>query len=69
MPLISRLKERREKLQAQLDRWIARGFRGGGKGTSNDATSKETADKVSEIADLSRTIAEQETKKKDVEGP
>ncbi len=65
MPLISRLKERREKLQAQLDRWIARGFQGGGKGASNDATPKETADKVSEIADLSRAIADREAKKKD----
>jgi hypothetical protein len=65
MPIISRLKERRDKLQAQLDRWIARGFRGGGEGASADATSKETAEKVSEVADLSRAIAEQEAKKND----
>ena len=62
--IISRLKERREKLQAQLDRWIVRGFRGGGTGASDDATSKETASKGWEVADLSRAIAEQEAKKK-----
>jgi hypothetical protein len=48
MSLIDRLKERRDKLQRQLDRWIARGFRGGGKTPSEDLTAKETAKKVSE---------------------
>ena len=65
MPLIARLKERRDKIQAQLDRWIARGFKGGGEGPSDDATQKETAGKVSEVADLNRAIAEQEAKKRD----
>jgi hypothetical protein len=60
MSLIDRLKERRDKLQRQLDRWIARGFRGGGKTPSEDLTSKETAKKVSEVADLNRIIAERE---------
>jgi hypothetical protein len=65
MDLIDGLKRRRAKLQQQLDRWIARGFRGGGTTPSDDATSKDTAKKVSEVADLSRSIAEQE-KKRDV---
>jgi hypothetical protein len=64
VPLIARLKERRDKVQAQLDRWIARGFRGGGEDASVDATQKETAGKVSEVADLNRAIAEQEAKKR-----
>ena len=65
MPLIARLKERRDKIQAQLDRWISRGFKGGGDGPSGDATQKETAGKVSEVAGLNRAIAEQEAKKRD----
>jgi hypothetical protein len=60
MSLIDRLRERRDNLQRQLDRWIARGFRGGGKTPSDDATPKETAKKVSEVADLNRIIAERE---------
>ena len=64
VPLIARLKERRDKIQAQLDRWISRGFRGGREGPG-DATQKETAGKVSEVADLNRAIAEQEAKKRD----
>jgi hypothetical protein len=63
--LIDRLKARRDKIQAQLDRWVARGFRGGGTGTSLNATQKETAEKVAEVADLNRTIAEQEKKDHD----
>jgi hypothetical protein len=59
MSLIDRLRERRDKLQRQLDRWIARGFQGG-KTPSEDLTSKETAKKVSEVADLTRIIAERE---------
>lgn len=65
MPLLARLKERRDIIQGRLDRWIARGFRGGGEGASADATQKETAGRVSEVADLSRAIAEQEAKKRD----
>ncbi len=65
MPLIARLKERRDKIQAQLDRWISRGFKGGGAGASSDSTQKETAERVSEVADLNRAIAEQEAKKRD----
>ena len=65
VPLIARLKERRDKIQAQLDRWISRGFKGGGEGRSGDATQKETAGKVSEVAGLNRAIAEQEAKKRD----
>lgn len=65
MPLIARLKERRDKIQAQLDRWISRGFKGGGEGASTDATQKETAGKVSEVANLNRAIAEEEAKKRD----
>ena len=65
MPLIARLKERRDEIQAQLDRWISRGFKGGGDGPSGDATQKETAGKVSEVAGLNRAIAEQEAKKRD----
>jgi hypothetical protein len=65
VPLITRLKQRRDKIQAQLDRWISRGFKGGGEGAYADATEKETAGKVSEVADLNRAIAEEETKKRD----
>jgi hypothetical protein len=65
VPLLARLKERRDKIQRQLDRWIARGFRGGGEGASVDATPKETAGKVSEVADLNRAIAEQEKTDRD----
>jgi hypothetical protein len=63
MPLIERLKERRDKIQAKLDRWIARGFKGGGEGASPDSTQAETADRVSEVADLGRAIAEEEKKR------
>ena len=63
VPLIARLKERRDRIQAQLDRWISRGFKGGGEGPG-EATQKETAGKVSEVADLNRAIAEQEAKKR-----
>ena len=59
------MKERRDKIQGQLDRWIARGFRGGGEGTSADATQKETAGRISEVADLNRAIAEEEAKRRD----
>jgi hypothetical protein len=52
MALIDRLKRRRDKIQQQLDRWIDRGFRGGGTIPSEDATAKGTAKKVSEVADL-----------------
>ena len=69
MALMDRLKQRRDKLQQQLDRWIARGFRGGGLPSDGavaaDPTSKETAKKVSEVADLNRIIAERETKDRD----
>lgn len=65
MPLIARLKLRRDKIQAQLDRWISRGFKGGGEGPSGDASQKETAGKVSEVANLNRAIAEEEAKKRD----
>ena len=61
MPLIARMKERRDRIQAQLDRWISRGFKGGG--DAGDATRKETAEKVSEVAELNRAIAEQEKKR------
>lgn len=61
MTLIDRLKQRRDRLQRQLDRWIARGFRGNGTGSA-DATQKETARKVSDVADLNRMIAEKEAK-------
>ena len=47
------------------DRWISRGFKGGGEGASRDPTQKETAVKVSEVADLNRAIAEEEAKKRD----
>jgi hypothetical protein len=60
MSIIDRLKERRAKLQQQLDRWIARGFRGGGTNPNDDATPTETAKKVSEVADLNRMIAERD---------
>jgi hypothetical protein len=53
MPLLARLKERRDQIQAQLDRWISRGFRGGGKNAPH-ATEKQTAERVSEVADLNR---------------
>jgi hypothetical protein len=65
LPLLARLKERRDQIQRQLDRWIAHGFRGGGEGASVDATRKETAGKVSEVADLNRAIAKQEAKDRD----
>ena len=65
VPIIARLKERRDKIQAQLDRWISRGFKGGGEGASGDATQKETAAKVSEVADLNRAIADHEATKRD----
>ena len=65
MPLITRLKERRDKIQGQLDRWIKRGFRGGGDVASNDATQQETADKVAEVADLHQQIAEEKAKDRD----
>ena len=64
VPLIARLKARRDKIQAQLDRWISRGFKGGGEGASADATQQETAGKVSQAAHLNRAIAE-EAKKRD----
>jgi hypothetical protein len=48
-----------------LDRWISRGFKGGGEGASGDATQEETASRVSEVADLNRAIAEHEAKKRD----
>lgn len=62
MGLIERLKRRRDKLQQQLDQWVSHGFRGGGEGPSGDATPKETANKVSEVADLNRIIADQKAK-------
>lgn len=65
VPLIARLKERRDRIQAQLDRWISRGFKGGGEGATADATQKETAGQVSEVANLNRAIAEEEAKKRD----
>lgn len=65
MSLIDRLQKRRDKLQEQLDLWIVRGFRGGGRDASVDATSKETADKVSEVAGLNRAIADRMAKDKD----
>jgi hypothetical protein len=65
VPLLARLKERRDKIQAQLDRWISRGFKGGGEGASGDATQKETAEKVSAVANLNRAIAEHEARKRD----
>ena len=64
MPLLARLKEQRDKIQAQLDRWVSRGFRGGGI-DAPDATRKETARKVSEVAELNRTIAKEEAKERD----
>ena len=60
--LIERLKQNRDRLQKQLNEWIARGFRGGGKTSSEDATREATASKVGEVADLDRQIAEQEAK-------
>ena len=65
MPIISRLKERRDKIQEQLDRWIRRGFQGGGTGASLDATQQETADKVAEVADLHQQIADEKAKVRD----
>lgn len=65
MALIDRLRERRDRIQAQLDRWVARGFRGGGKASSDDATQKETAQKVADVAELHRIIAEQGAKNQD----
>ena len=64
MPMLARLKERRDKIQAQLDRWISRGFRGGGTDAPN-ATQEETAAKVSEVADLNRAIAKEQAKDRD----
>ncbi len=61
MKAIERLRARRDQLQAQLDRWIARGFRGGGK-IASDATRQETADKVAEVAKLNAQIAEQKAR-------
>src|SRR4029079_4759573 len=61
MPLLGRLRERRDTVQAKLDRWISRGFRGGGKDAPN-ATAKETAERVSEVADLNRAIAKEQAK-------
>ncbi len=61
MPLLARLKERRDQVQAQLDRWISLGFRGGGSGPAN-ATQRETAAKVSEVAELNKAIAEEQAK-------
>lgn len=61
MKTIERLRARRDKLQDQLNRWIARGFRGGGE-TAPDATTQETADKVAEVAKLNTQIAEQKAK-------
>jgi hypothetical protein len=66
LELIERLRRRRDRLQQQLDRWISRGFRGGGKNSSDDATPHETANKVSEVADLNRLIAEQKTKDREI---
>ncbi len=65
MPLIDRLRIRRDKVQAQLDRWIKRGFSGGGKGASDDATQQETANKVAEVAELHQQIAEEKAKDRD----
>ena len=65
VPIITRLKQRRDAIQKQLDQWIGRGFRGGGTGHSDDASQKETAQKVADVADLSRTIAREEAKKSD----
>jgi hypothetical protein len=64
MPLLDQLKARRDQVQAQLDRWISRGFRGGGKNAPN-ATAKETAGRVSEVADLNRAIAKERAKERD----
>jgi hypothetical protein len=66
MPLIGRLRARRDQIQEQLDRWIKRGFRGGGTGTSHDATQQETADKVAEVADLHQQIAAEKAKNREV---
>ena len=64
MKAIERLRARRDKLQSQLDQWIARGFRGGGK-VLPDATRQETADKVAEVANLNTRIAEQKAEDRD----
>jgi hypothetical protein len=56
MTLIQSLRTRRDKIQGQLDRWIARGFKG--KTPSQDPTPKETAGKVAEVADIHHKIAE-----------
>ena len=64
MKFVERLKARRNKMQGQLDRWIARGFRGGGKDVP-DATRQETADKVAEVANLNARIAEEEARDRD----
>ena len=65
MPLIKQLMARRDAIQAQLDRWIKLGFRGGGKDASKDATQQETADKVTEVSELNQKIAEQRAKDRD----
>jgi hypothetical protein len=54
--VLARLKEQRDRIQAQLDRWILRGFR------VDDATREETAQTVTKVADLNRAIAEEEAK-------
>lgn len=65
MPIIQRLMARRDAIQAQLDQWIRRGFKGGGAVASEDATRQETADKITEISDLNQKIAEERTKDRD----
>ena len=65
MPIIQRLMARRDAIQAQLDQWIRRGFKGGGAVASEDATQKETADKVTEVSELNQKIAEQKAKDRD----
>jgi hypothetical protein len=65
MPIIQRLMARRDAIQAQLDQWIRRGFKGGGAVASDDATQQETADKVTEISELNQKIAEHKAKDRD----
>lgn len=60
MRLTERLKKRRDKIQSQLDRWIARGFRDRGSAPFDETPKEETAKKVSDVANLSRIIAERE---------
>ena len=64
MGMIDRLKRRRDRLQGQLDQWIAREFRGGRFADHHtpEHAEKETARKISDVADLNRIIAEQEAK-------